>query len=253
VHATGEDFKFYEHLLDFLPIGSDHTGKELGRLVFKVLQQFQITKKLLSISTDSGSNNLTLADNIQEQLEEFYEVEKENYSIRFVSELLQGRRSLMRCCAHSTNTIVKALLDALRTADLQCELLDSDETDNTNFDVDREGFLVLGSDSQTVRASVNSPIAAIRELFKILKYSPKMRSLFDSESESGQKRYSVPLDVPTRWSSTYNMLEFAVKHERQIKAFMKKFLEKDYVGAETTCISYHLAISELREELDKKS
>jgi hypothetical protein len=139
VHATGEDFKYYEHLLDFLSIGSDHTGKELGRLVFKVLQQFQITKKLLSISTDSGSNNLTLADNIQEQLEEFYEVEKENNSVRIVSELFQGRRSLMRCCAHSTNTIVKALLDALRTADLQCELLDSDETDNTNFDVDREG------------------------------------------------------------------------------------------------------------------
>jgi hypothetical protein len=125
VHATDEDFKYCEHLLDFLPIGSDHTGKELGRIVFKVLQQFQITKKLLSISTDNGPNNLTLADNIQEQLEEFYDVEKENNSFRFVSELFQGRRSLMRCCAHSTNTIVKALLVALRTADLQCELLDS--------------------------------------------------------------------------------------------------------------------------------
>jgi hypothetical protein len=82
VHPTDEDFKYYEHLLDFPPIGSDHTGRELGRIVFKVLQQFQITKKLLSISTDSGSNNLTLVDNIQEQLEDFYEVGKENYSIR---------------------------------------------------------------------------------------------------------------------------------------------------------------------------
>jgi hypothetical protein len=115
----------------------------------------------------------------------------------------------MRCCAHSTNTIVKALLDSLRTEDLQCELLYSDETDNTNFDVDRKGFLVLECDSQILRTSVNSPIAAIRELFKILKYSPKVRSLFDSESESGQKRYSVPLNVPIRWSSTYNMLDFS--------------------------------------------
>jgi hypothetical protein len=131
---------------------------------------------------------LTLADNIQERLEEFYEVEKENNSIRFVSALFQGRRSLMRCCAQSANTIVKALLDALRTADLQCELLDSNKIGNTDFDVDLEGFLVLGCDSQIVRASVNSPIAAISELFKILKYSPKVRSLFDNESESGQKR-----------------------------------------------------------------
>jgi hypothetical protein len=139
---------------------------------------------------------------------------------------------------------VKALLNALRTADLQCELLDSDETDNTTFEVDREGFLVLARESKIVRESNNSPIAAIRELFKILKYSPMVKSLFDSESESGQKRYSVPLDVPTRWSSTYNMLEFAVKHGRQIKTFMKKFLEKDcYAGAEAACASYHLSIA----------
>jgi hypothetical protein len=71
---------------------------------------------------------------------------------------------------------VKAVLDSLRTEDLQCELPYSDETDNTNFDVDRKGFLVLGHNRQILRASVNSPIAAIRELFKILKYSPKVRN-----------------------------------------------------------------------------
>jgi hypothetical protein len=145
------------------------------------------------------------------------------------------------------------MLHELQTADLQCELLDSDEIDNTDFHVDREGFLVLGRDSQIVRASVNSPIAAIRELFKILKYSPKVRSLFDSESESEQKRYSFPLDVSTCWSSTYSMLEFAVKHECQIRTFIKKFLEKNYTGAEATYTSYHLSISELRDALDRNS
>jgi hypothetical protein len=134
----------------------------LGRTLFKVLQRFQIAKKLLPMSTDSGSNNLTLTDNIPEQLKKFFEVEKENNSVRFASELLEGQRSLMRCCAHSTNTIVKALLDAVRTADLQCELLDSDETDNSNYDVNREGFLVLERESQIVPASVSSAIAAIR-------------------------------------------------------------------------------------------
>jgi hypothetical protein len=49
------------------------------------------------------------------------------------------------------------------------------------------------------------------------------------------------------------MLEFAVKHDRQIKTFIKKFLEKNYAGAEATYTSCHLSISELCNALDKKS
>jgi hypothetical protein len=40
-HATDEDFKYYEHLLDFLQIGSNHTGKNWAVLLLKYYSNFK--------------------------------------------------------------------------------------------------------------------------------------------------------------------------------------------------------------------
>jgi hypothetical protein len=100
VHFTDDNYTYSEYLLDFVNTTADHTGVVLGNIVFKALQDYGIEKKLLSISTDSGSNSFTLADQIQERLTEYYEVEKESDTISYISELFNGRYSLMRCTQH---------------------------------------------------------------------------------------------------------------------------------------------------------
>jgi hypothetical protein len=206
VHFTDDNYTYSEYLLDFVKTTADHTGAVLGNIVFKVLQDYGIEKKLLSIGTDSGSNSFTLADQIQERLAEYYEVEKESDTISYISELFNGRYSWMRCNAHSTNTIVKCMLDALRAPHLACENLDDDLDDTTDradipeIAVDSEGFLLL--DDKVIGNSLDSPVSSVRDLLKVLKYSRKMRSMFDAEARLKQKRYAIPLAVPTRWSST---------------------------------------------------
>jgi hypothetical protein len=64
------------------------------------------------------------------------------------------------------NTIEKALLDALRTADLPYEFLDSDGTENADFDVDN-GLPCPGSDS---KISHTSPIPLLPPLVGHSKY-----------------------------------------------------------------------------------
>jgi hypothetical protein len=184
-------------------------------------------------------------------------VEKESDTISYISELFNGRYSLMRCNAHSTNTIVKCLHGALRAPDLTCEYLDDDLDDTADgadipeIGVDSEGFLFL--EDKVIGNSLDSPVSAVRDLLKVLKYSPKMRSMFDSEAALEQKRYAIPLDVPTRWSSTYKMLQFACTHQKQLKAFLKNVTDISYQGEESTCMKYKLSMSEIRSTLTKKA
>jgi hypothetical protein len=197
VHFTDDNYTYSEYLLDFVKTTAYHTRVILGNIVFKALQDYGIEKKLLSISMDSGGNNFTLADQRQERFAEYYEVDKESDTISYISELFNGRYSLMRCNAHSTNTIVKCMLDALRAPDLTCEYLDDDLDDTTDgadipeIGVDSEGFLLL--DDKVIGNSLDSPVSAVRDLLKVLKYSPKMRSMFDAEAGLKQRRYAIPL------------------------------------------------------------
>jgi hypothetical protein len=77
--------------------------------------------------------------------------------------------------------------------------------------------------------------------------------MFDSEATLEQKRYAIPFDVPTRWSSTYKMLQFACTHEKQLKAFLKNVIDTSYQGEESTCMKYKLSMSEIESTLTKKA
>jgi hypothetical protein len=51
VHFTDDNYTYSKYLLDFVTTTAGHTGVVLGNAVFKVLQDYGIEKKLLSIST----------------------------------------------------------------------------------------------------------------------------------------------------------------------------------------------------------
>jgi hypothetical protein len=101
VQFTDGNYTYSQYLLYFVKTTADHAGAVSSNIVIKTLQDHGIKKKIPSIITDIGDNNFTLADQIQERLVEYYEVEKESDTISYISELFNRKDSLVRCNAHS--------------------------------------------------------------------------------------------------------------------------------------------------------
>jgi hypothetical protein len=63
------DWNYREILLGFEPLHGQHTGVNLGLVLFDLLQKHQIENRVLTVTTDNASNNLTLMDSIQDSLQ----------------------------------------------------------------------------------------------------------------------------------------------------------------------------------------
>ena len=63
------DWNYREILLGFEPLHGQHTGVNLGLVLFKLLQKHQIEDRVLTVTTDNASNNFTLMDSIQDSLQ----------------------------------------------------------------------------------------------------------------------------------------------------------------------------------------
>jgi hypothetical protein len=63
------DWNYREIRLGFEPLHGQHTGVNLGLVLFKLLQKHHIEDQVLTVTTDNASNNLTLMNSIQESLQ----------------------------------------------------------------------------------------------------------------------------------------------------------------------------------------
>ena len=61
-----QDWNYCEVLLGFEPLDGSHSGAHLSETVIKILQQHNIMKRVLSVTTDNASNNNTMVAGIQE-------------------------------------------------------------------------------------------------------------------------------------------------------------------------------------------
>jgi hypothetical protein len=61
-----QEWNYREVLLGFEHIHGSHTGSNLSETVFQILQEYGITDRVLSITTDNASNNNTMIMNIQD-------------------------------------------------------------------------------------------------------------------------------------------------------------------------------------------
>lgn len=58
-HYITSDWNLHSHVLRCSRLPGRHTGKKLSKLLVRVFEEFQITKKVLCVSTDSASNVLS--------------------------------------------------------------------------------------------------------------------------------------------------------------------------------------------------
>jgi hypothetical protein len=64
-----KDWEYREILLRFEPLHGAHSGVNLSEVVFDLLQEHQITDRVLSVTTDNASNNKTLIESVHEAIE----------------------------------------------------------------------------------------------------------------------------------------------------------------------------------------
>jgi hypothetical protein len=93
MHYINDDWEIKKCLLDFIPIEGSHTGILISTKLIEIFSEFDISDRIISLTTDNGSNMLACGRELADQLE----VEFSNLTF-----------SHNRCAAHIINLAVKA-------------------------------------------------------------------------------------------------------------------------------------------------
>jgi len=109
----------HEDLLDFCHLDCQHTGKNLARILYDILKDFNIQTRLYCITTDNAGNNGTLVGELERLLK--------NDGISWDSS-----KHHIRCLAHILNLTVKAFLNKLKIAAPSAEQQFMDDSDDEN-------------------------------------------------------------------------------------------------------------------------
>ena len=59
-------------MLEFMEIEEPYTGKNMAEIVVSLLEELDISKKLITITSNNADNNDTLADNVLYSLQNIY-------------------------------------------------------------------------------------------------------------------------------------------------------------------------------------
>jgi hypothetical protein len=102
-------------LIGFEPLKGSHTGEYMAGILYKVLERFSITKRLLCITTDNAGNNGTMRKELEELLNNLD-----------VNNAWSSDSTKIPCLAHVIQLVVKAILGAFNIKPAEGEGVDED-------------------------------------------------------------------------------------------------------------------------------
>jgi len=108
-HWITPSFEKREALLDFVELVGPHSSKNMAFSVMNLLQELDITPKLLTITGDNAGNNGTMCDTLHAELSQLYDDEDSEFRLRPLMRF-RSRPSFIRCPAHVINLICKDIL-----------------------------------------------------------------------------------------------------------------------------------------------
>ncbi|KAL1939214.1 hypothetical protein VTO73DRAFT_10255 [Trametes versicolor] len=178
-------------LLGFVRLNNAHNGVRLGHALYKVVARVGIESKVGYITCDNAKNNRTMLDEFATQIE------------KSTGKPFDAEERYVRCLAHIINLATQALLGKYSK---------SLHYDPTNPDVE----LAVNSGPR------RDEIGLVRSISVKERSSAKRKELFKQiQSSQGVKTpHQLLLDSPTRWSSTYVMLDRAERLHEHVDQFV---------------------------------
>ncbi|QRV91329.1 hAT family dimerization protein [Ceratobasidium sp. AG-Ba] len=202
-HYINKEGYLAEHLIAFRRVKGEHSGANLGRVLFSIFEEFGILSKLGHITLDNASNNDTL-------MAELEVVFRERGLVTFGRTL-----NRIRCFPHVINLCVNTILKELPKAaewfrDQAAANGDTLDGDVLDYLLALESCVV-----KTVRESVEGmrKSGQRRDGFAESTRLGNLHGLFKDELGESIILPVLQLlrDSKTRWSSTYNMIERYLK------------------------------------------
>jgi hypothetical protein len=95
------EFRFRKILIAFKSLSEQHTKKKLAETIINILQDYKLTRRLMTITANNASNNATLRKHLFEKLTKM--------NVDWDSEI-----DIINCMIHVLQLFVIALLIALR-------------------------------------------------------------------------------------------------------------------------------------------
>ena len=185
-HWTAADSSLKTVLLGIREIHGRHTGSNIGSSLLPLFDELDISSKLGYSVTDNAQNNDTALETLSTCLLEkgiHYDVPSHR----------------LRCIGHIINLVVKTLLFGPKgTTDDASDLPHTDNYDGT--------------------------IAKLHHIVYHIRMTPQRRDLYASEQAASlcaSPEFMVVADNATRWNSTYNMINSALKLRQRIDGYVR--------------------------------
>ena len=185
----------------------DHTGKEIARIVYLILEEFNLINKIGWFVTDNASNVIKFVQDLQVILQ------NNGYAID-VSE------SRVRCMCHVLQLVTMAFLNGLEST-----VDDEDEEINQKKISYRS---VSNRKSLDDDKSEYNTISKIRNIVINIKKSPqRLEKWYDILRLCNVSKKKIPLDNDTRWRSLFQMIINAIKLKKEINIYCNSFTDME--------------------------
>lgn len=130
LYYIDSNWKYRHILIGFEQLQGEHKGANFAEIVTRLASRYEITDKILAITTDNASNNGTMAKQLEEDISN-------------LTETLSGSSEIFHvpCLAHVIQLSVKAFTDEIK-ATASNESVDKSITDDQieNAKKEKKGF-----------------------------------------------------------------------------------------------------------------
>uniref|UniRef100_T1IT56 BED-type domain-containing protein n=1 Tax=Strigamia maritima TaxID=126957 RepID=T1IT56_STRMM len=189
-HWITEKWEYQSVLLDFIQLKGKHTGINIADAFMNTLTDFNITSKILSITTDNASNNDTFVASFTDKHNEL--------TLFDLNSITFTKDHHVRCFAHIMNLSVQSFLSSL--------LISLPINEDFELEADPEDYV---EPNLTNHGTI---ISKLRNLIKKIRVSPqKLQKLSEACKILSIDDVKPIIDVKTRWNLTFYMIQRAVR------------------------------------------